>query len=82
MGRWHAQGCPLDSLALAPVSAVVRPPCAEPCPASAAWPLPAVDDFLRGIGFYRRVFQLVSSDDGSEEAAAEAAEAEGRAAAA
>ncbi len=42
-------------------------------PLAGARPRPAVQDFLRGIGFYRRVLQLASSDEGSEEAAAEAA---------
>ena len=37
--------------------------------------LPAVDDFLRGIRFYSRIFDLATSDEGSEEAAAAAAAA-------
>lgn len=35
----------------------------------------AVDDYLRGIGFYRRLLQLASADEGVEEAAAAAAAA-------
>jgi hypothetical protein len=43
--------------------------------------LPAVDDFLRGIGFYSRFFELATSDEGSEEAAAAAAAGAGATAA-
>jgi carboxypeptidase PM20D1 len=33
----------------------------------------AVDDYLRGIGFYTRLLQLASADEGVEEGAAAAA---------
>lgn len=41
----------------------------------------AVDDYLRGIGFYHRLFQRASADLGLEEAAAEGAAAQQAAAA-
>jgi len=37
--------------------------------------LPAEEDLLRGIRFYARVFELASSDEGSEEAGSAAAAA-------
>ena len=43
------------------------------CPAAG---VAAVDDFLRGISFYTRVFELVSGDESSSEAdATDAADA-------
>lgn len=46
--------------------------CLTPPPFSTLPWLP-VEDFLRGIGFYTRILELATQDEGSEEAAAEAA---------
>jgi hypothetical protein len=43
--------------------------------------LRAVEDFLRGIGFYSRLFELATADESSEEAAAAAAAGAGATAA-
>lgn len=74
MQRWEHRRR-LGSLPLLP------DPCLLPSSPPHTW-LAAVADFLRGISFYARIFELATGDEGTEEAAAEAATARGSGAAA